>query len=715
MATFLGELEEHIRALERDALALEKDPGDGRAERWKTLFRTAHSLKGAARSAGVSPIEQACHGLEAILGAARDGEVLPGAGVVQLLLSAADALEDARNRLQAREELTGGALGAFLARLEVGSFRAGALPPGRAAPPDSAAAPAGSAPEMPELPARAGTHAGFVRLPATKLDTLVARSSELLVARRRAASRQGDLAHVRELMARCLVEGRRSGHMVESLKKLERGIERLAQGLAADQRMLDVAASALEEEVQHARMLPFGEACEGLERMVRDLARAAGKDVELVVEGTDVELDRAILDGLRDPLLHLVRNAVDHGVEPPAERVARGKPARACIRVAAALAGAGVEVVVADDGPGLDLDAIREQAAKRKIPVPEEQWELVRLVLLPGFSTRRLITELSGRGVGLDVVKHRVEVLHGSVEIGFEPGRGTRVVLSLPLTLTTLRVLILRAGGQCFALPTANVRRLVRAGAGDLGAVEGREVLLSDGAPVPVVSLAETVDLAHDGQPERAERAGAKIPLVVVAAGERAIAFAVDELLDEQEVVVKSLGPRLRRVRHFAGATVLPSGRLALILAAADLVQTALGRGPGRALAPALEDQAAAAKRRVLVVDDSVTTRSLEKSMLEAAGYEVLAASDGAEAWELLQERGADLVVADVEMPRMDGFALTEAIRGSARFRDLPVVLVTSLEAERDKARGLEAGADAYLPKSAFDHTELLQVIVQLL
>jgi two-component system chemotaxis sensor kinase CheA len=739
MAIFLDELEEHARTLEASALGLERDAEAAHADLLKTSFRAAHSLKGAARSAGVPLVETVCHRLEEVLGAACEGGAPASPDLAQLLLSAADALDDAGRRLRANEALAGGPFAAILARLQ------GAGPPPAPAtspePQRPASGPGGAAPPVSEA---------VVRLPAGRLDALVDRSGELLVARRRAARRQDDVAALVDTTSRCLEEWRRLegplrkwtaaaagrgedaregpngaeaprplprraiasiGRVKDGLRRLDRELERFALGLASDHHVLDQAASPLEEEIRRVRMLRFEGACEGLERAVRDLARAAGKEVDLAIEGGHIELDRAILAGLRDALLHMVRNAVDHGIESPAERVAHGKPARGRITVAASLNGAGVEVVVADDGRGLDLAAIRERARERNVAVPEDERELVRLVLLPGFSTSRLVTELSGRGMGLDVVRHCAEALHGRVDVTFEPGRGARFALALPLTLTLIRALLVAAGGQVFALPVTHVRRLVRARPSDLGHVEGREVLLGGASPVPVVSLADALALPA-AEPARA---GGKVPLVIVISGGRETALAVDELLAEQEVVVKSLGRRLRRVPHFAGATVLPSGALSLILAPAELAQAALGRAPGRSVAPQDDEKREVEKRRLLVVDDSVTTRSLEKSILEAAGYEVLTAGDGEEAWRLLQEKGADLVVADVEMPRLDGFALTEAIRGSKRFRDLPVVLVTALETERDKARGLEVGADAYLPKSAFDQTQLLEVISRFL
>ncbi len=743
---FVEELEDHVRALNRDLLALEQQPEQEHGELIKRLFRTAHSIKGAARSAGVEPVESACHRLEATLGALRDGMRPLTPELLELLLSAADALQDAAGRLRAQQDLRGSALQQVLPQLDPAlQARAETAPP----PPKAVLS----------MPAsRAPDEDGSLRVAAAKLDALAALGSELLLTRRRLSARQEDMAQLREMARRLVVEWRRLekplrtlsaprkggdaslplplplpaaaalaaapapavlprralvalGRTKENVRRLEQSLERLARDLRADQHALDLAASALEQEVRRLRMLPFAEACEELDRAARDLAKAAGKDVELVIEGAEVELDRAILERLKDPLLHLVRNAIDHGIEPPAQRAAAGKPGRGRVSVAASLRGDGVEVVVADDGAGLDLQAIHARAAKGQSAPPSDPRELQRLIFQQGFSTAAVVTELSGRGVGLDVVRHRAESLHGSVEVSSEPGRGTRFALLLPLTLTTLRAVIVVAAGELFALPTTSVRRLLRIGAAELGSIDGREVALTGGTPLPIASLAATLGL----RAQEPARSCAKLPLVVVAAAEQELAFAVDALLTEQEVVVKSLGKRLRRLRHVAGATVLQDGRLALILTAGELVQTARRRATRMGFADALQPAAASVRKRLLVADDSVTTRSLEKSILEAAGYEVVAAADGLDAWQLLQDQGADLVVADVEMPRMDGFSLTEAIRDSKRFRDLPVVLVTALQSERDRARGLEAGADAYLAKSAFDQQQLLATIAQLL
>lgn len=807
MNTFLDELQEHVRALNRESLALEKNPAEAeRARRLQELLRTAHSLKGAAHSVDLSLIEQACHGLEDLLAGVRDNRVAFDSELFSLLFAMADSLEEAEMRLREQRDLADSPLGALLPRLEAAvgipalrpfepaprpldagvplagrdagempapqppaAQEAGAPPPVRSTPPtehsesggvvrpgdrppEPSVQPSGASRQPPpaalaQLPRAA--IAGFVRVPAEKLDALLTYSGELLVARRRVESRTSELEAIREFLGRWKTERRRCdralrtlkraenggrsglpsmagtgdgkllprpaavvlGQIDDNLRRLEKDLERFAMVLTSDGRQLDQVADLLDDAVRRLRMLPFAEACQGLDRLVRDLARASGKEVVLLVEGGQVELDRSILEGLRDPLYHLVRNAVDHGIETPDQRQAAGKLAQGRITLAAALRGTQVEVVVADDGRGLDLEAVRQQVRQQGLGEPPDERDLASCIFLPGFSTASLITSVSGRGVGLDVVKSQVELLHGTIDLSFTAGQGTRFALAVPLTLTTLRALLVEAGEQTFAWASTNVQRLVRIGPDDIRMVGGREMLVNGKSLLPMASLAETLGLPAT----TAAGAGGKRPGLIVAAAERRMVFVVDELIAEQEIVVKGLGDRIRRVRNFSGATILPSGRIALVLNAAALIRAAMSRSVGPTPAPVPAMTGSLARKRLLVVDDSVTTRSLEKSILEAAGYEVVTAADGEAGWKLLQERDVDLVITDIEMPRMDGFELTEAIRRSKRSHELPVILISARSSDRDKARGIEVGADAYIVKSTFDQKELLEALGQLL
>jgi two-component system chemotaxis sensor kinase CheA len=408
-------------------------------------------------------------------------------------------------------------------------------------------------------------------------------------------------------------------------------------------------------------------------------------------------------------LLQLCRNAVDHGIETPAERKAAGKPAEGIIRLRGELRGAEVLLTVADDGRGLDLPAVRQQAQRRGLPLPATAREAAAVVFSVGFSTAPSVTELSGRGVGLDVVKAAVESLHGTVALASEPGQGVSFTVRVPVTLTTFRAVLFRVGGHVFALPASAIRRLERLSPERIASVEGRDMLATPEGPIPLGSLAQAVGLPS------ADPSTGRAPVALIEVGTRIAALVIDELLEEREVLLKPLGRHLRNSRFVLGGTLLPDGQLALVLSAAELVRAFLSSGRGDSLAAKLTSDHSQARKRILVADDSITTRSLEKSIIESAGYDVLAVADGEEAWRVLQQRPVDLVVSDVEMPRMDGFALAEAIRGSRRWGRLPVVLVSALCSDADRARGLAVGANAYIAKGTFDQHELLQTISQLL
>jgi len=783
MVTFQGELEEHARGLNRDLLSLESgQDGASASELLTTLLRTAHSLKGSARSVNVSLIESACHHMEDIFAAVQGGQLSLGLDLFQLLFSAADGLDDAARRLREKKSLSEGSLVEIIPRLQTAAkgqiTPRPAFPPSVVLPsPDPKKKAAGSASclalpvpsvgsSIPPVDSPVPTQAeatrpvtasrvavpvsseGSVRISASKLDALLVRSGELLVAMRRSGGRAREVSALRGFVKRwqeewlttekelkrllmrddksAKVSSERSpsgrdrngaaralgtiGAVKESLGKIDKELAALSRDLSTDHHILDQTASSLDQEIRRARMLPFAEVCEGFTRTVRDLSRSLGKEVNLSIEGGDVEIDRSILERIKQPIMHLVRNAVDHGIETHDQRTANGKPAAGLVTVAASMRGDRVEILITDDGGGLDFAAIRREAKKRSLPEPTSDLEASHLLFASGFSTSRMITTVSGRGVGLDVVKTHVESLHGNVEVSSKQGQGTRFVLNVPLTVTTIQSLLVVAGGQTYAIPAMAVEKLLRVGRADVASIGGREVLLLDKAPEPLVCLAELLGLSS----RRPIVSVGKIPAVLVSTGTHRIAFLVDELMTEQEVVVKSFPPRLALLRNFAGATILETGRIALILNVSELVGNAIQHAASRSLTAVLSNEPAAQKKRLIVADDSVTTRTLVEAILEEAGYEVNTAADGMEAWQILQEKGADLVVSDVEMPRMDGFSLTETIRGSSRYQDLPVILVTALETERDKARGMEVGADAYLVKSAFDQQHLLETIQQL-
>lgn len=700
LASFVEELEGHIASLNRDFLDLERGSTAQRSELLHGLLRTTHTIKGASRAASVSVVERATHALEDVLVGLRDGSLAVSPAVFELLFGVTDAMADIGERLGTARSLAGAPLEGFLPRLAE-------LAPSTTEPAVVSRAPTsergfeqatGQAAD--HAPASSSAAGNALRVRSEHVDELVEQVSELLVTSRRESERAEQIERIRGIAAATATSN--------DARRLLVALERFASVHQADARKLAADLKQLDATVKRLRMVPFSDACRNLERAVRDLATAGSKSVSLVVRGGEVELDRAVLEGLRDPLLHLVRNAVDHGIEAPEERSRAGKPPQGVVTVAASLRGAEVLITVSDDGRGLDFEAIRAQLRRRELPVPAREHDLAQSIFTPGFSTSRIVTDVSGRGVGLDVVKRAIETLRGAIDIAFQPGLGATFTLAVPLTLSALRVVLVRSSGSVYALPGTSVRRLLRAAPGDIASIGNVQTVLVDGVAVPVSPLAALV-----GKPSGPRPNEGKVALVVVSAQGVDVAIVVDELIEEREVVVQSLGPRLDAIGTASGVIVLPSGRLSLILNPSVLVARARTAGSGTALfaAPVLEQR----RRRVLLVDDSLTTRTLERSILESAGYIVLVASDGVEAWALLQERGADVVVSDIEMPRMDGLVLTETIRSSPRFRDLPVVLVTGRARDEDRVRGLAVGANAYLVKSAFDQANLLETIAQVL
>lgn len=773
MATYLEELHEHVEAMNRDLLALEKGlPDEQRGEIMKVLFRSAHSLKGASRAVSVDVIEEACHIMEDILADVRANKRTLTQGLYSLFFKVADAIQEVGMRLRDDQEIIDTGLHALIPKLRIAASDREApehelddqpanptvdsslldetsieTPQGTTAEKTRTLTAAPSSEQVqPDVRAESvavatSTGTASVRVAAEKLDALLSQNGELLVARRRINQRAVEASAFSESLAelhgawnewskplqKLLVDKtdelsaatlkdklpRRAiaimQRTTEQLTRLEKEAERLAANMAADSRVLGHTCDALNDEVYRVRMLPFAEACGALDRAVRDIAQATGKKVDLVIQGEDVEVDRSVLEGLKDPLLHLVRNSVDHGVESPADRQSKGKPPNARITVSAELCGGLIEVVVADDGRGFDLPRIRELAKQRGLAVPVDEADQARLVFLPGFSTASTVSDVSGRGVGLDVVVSSVEALHGTVDVKFTPGGGSRFTLSVPLTLTTVRCLLATAAERTYAIATSAVQQLVRFDPATIAKFSGRDVLLLGGTPTPLTALSEVL-----GQGKyQSSSENAKMLAVVVGVNDQRVALVVDELCAEQEVLVKSLGSRIRFARHISGATLLPSGGVALVLNASNVVATALGNKLYHHAAIERPKAETRRKQRLLAVDDSLTTRTLMKSILEGAGYEVVAAVDGVHAWELLTHTDVDLVVSDVDMPRMDGFTLTDKIRKSKKHGELPVILVTARGSDEDKTRGVRVGASAYLVKSGFDQSNLLKSIEQ--
>jgi two-component system chemotaxis sensor kinase CheA len=438
----------------------------------------------------------------------------------------------------------------------------------------------------------------------------------------------------------------------------------------------------------------------------------------LILQGIHVEIDKRILEEMKDPLIHLLRNCVDHGIEKPEEREVRNKPRCGKITIAISrVSGNKVEILITDDGAGIEIAKVKEAAVKRGIVSQKEvehldEQEALLFIFQSEISTSPIITSISGRGMGLAIVREKVEKLGGHISVEAKPQIGSSFRILLPVLLATFRGIHIKTADQVFVIPTANVERVLRLKPEAIKTVENKETISLNGRVVSLVRLNEVLALPRQ---ERIGEEAGFIKVLVLSAAEKRIAFVVDEVLDEQEVLVKNLGKQLARVRNVACATVLGTGKVVPILHVPDLIKSAV-RMPGTGMRTVITpDQDKTKSKSILVVEDSITSRMLLKNILESAGYQIKTAVDGVDALMVLKTEIFDLVVADVEMPRMNGFDLITKIRGDKKIAQLPVVLVTALESREDRERGVEVGANAYIVKSSFDQSDLLEVIQRLI
>ena len=662
---FAADATERLDRMGDDLLQLERAPGD--SELLGDLFRQAHSLKGAAGVIGLHHVADLCHALEGPLQRLRSGQLELTAAVTDSLLAVIDGLRSmVVTPLDGADEGQHAGLAAGLTqRLAEGA--------GREVRPVSSAAD-----HMPNAPAsteghpatRAEAHTPIMQVAVHRLDQIDRLISESAAAHLR----------VGQLIAETMGTDPNSVVQYRDLARL---------------------LSRLQEVTMQARMVPLSTVTPNLHRVVRDVAHTQGKQVRWEVEGGDTEIDRNVLEKLRDPLIHLVRNSVDHGIEPSDERVAAGKPAEGFVRLRALQRGSDIVISISDDGRGIDLELVQAAAARDGIDVgslaPDQ---IIDLIFRPGLSTASEVTEVSGRGVGLDVVRTNLGLVRGRVEVRSVPHHGSEFTVSVPLTLTIVQCLIVESGGKRLAVPLHAVFNLLPADAEEYQ-VAGQAMVMNGEVAVPLASLALTLGI---GEADRG-------PVVVVAGDPAGHAFRVGALVGQRDLVVKGLGRLLPRLDSIAGAGIEADGSIVVVLDVPGLVS---GVRHGIVSEPPAA-RAEPHRPSILVVDDALTVRELERSILERSGYAVRVAADGMEALKLLQREPADLVLTDLEMPAMDGIRLIEAIRRHKALSSTPVVILTSHDSEADRQRGLAAGADAYVIKRNFDQPRLLSLVEQLL
>jgi chemotaxis protein histidine kinase CheA len=730
---FIQEARDRISRMNSGLVYLGKNPGDSRLE--DDILREAHTLKGAARMMGFSKISELSHRFEEALSRRKEGKVASNQDLTDALFFTLDTLSSLVDSL-AQTNRTPVDLDGVIDRLRLAQAlpEDAPAPDSRAAPSPSATPPAGS-PKPPAVesdPCTVPEAGGGIRVDPERLDDLATLLTEAIG------------CHLRQVELRTLIAemGRRYRRVGQNLlaffaEAAEKGT--LPAELASQARLLlteaagvflevarrhpDLARREIEEttalsqvledirsETLAIRMIPLSPLFESFHRVVRELSRELGKDVELVVRGGKTEIDRKVAEALTGPLIHMIRNAVDHGIETPQVRANLNKRLRGRVAIMATPKKGRVVIEVEDDGKGIDLQEVRETAIRKgmiseKVAYRLDDRELLSLIFRPGFSTAGTMTEISGRGIGMDVVRNTAERFNGAVDIASTPGKGTKVTLELPFTMAVSRVLLFRVGGQSFGIPIMHSDGVFRFAARDIVMVEGRKTVPFGEAPVPAVWLSNLLDVGAADYRRSSNLA------VIVRHSQRRLALVVDSVEGEFEFIVKDLGTYLKKVPLFMGSSILGTGEIALLLDVYDLM-SAIRLRPEEASFP--EDEAGAAPGEILVVDDSLLSREMQQRVLSCAGYRVETAPSSSAALDLLARRPFDLLVAGVRMRGMDGVELVGRIRSKAYGKALPVVLVASRDHAEDRERALSAGAQACVEKEDFDVEHVTPVIRRL-
>ncbi|OEZ99817.1 gliding motility regulatory protein [Janthinobacterium sp. HH107] len=747
---FRMEADSQTQILTDGLLAMERHAGDAAAV--EAMMRAAHSIKGAAAIVGLQVVVQLAHGMEDSFVAAQHGRLKLTPERVDVLLSGVDLivqlsrLDDAGAEawLAANAAQIDQTLNAIAGIADLPELPAlPSLPASAPAPlpqetpnPTELQAPvaSGLAGEEPESAAAPAPRAGAApaKAVAQNFDKLLSLASESRInahqmhpfvgALQRFKRNQSSLFSAIEHLHEAIARSADPGLMEKSLLALQKTqplkqfmLEHIADIETYERRLLAVSQGMV-DEVLALRMRPFRDGIHAFPRMVRDLARSLGKEVQLEIEGEDTLVDRDILAKIESPLNHMLRNAIDHGMEGPYERIDAGKEAMGTIRMEARHRAGMLSIEISDDGRGVDLEKIRQSVIERKMASPAmaaalSPGELLEFLFLPAFSLKATANQLSGRGVGLDIVHETIRQQNGTVRLESEPGRGFRALITLPLTQSIVRALVVDVHGEAYAIPIVKVESVVRVPQAAIHTLENKQFFELKGEHLGLVSAAQVLELG-----EAASQTD-DLPVVVIGRGKQSYALVVDAIRGEQSLAVQAIDPIFGKMRDISAAALLDDGEPVLILDVPDLllsIDKLLHEGGLHQLAQAGHAQQRRAKR-ILVVDDSLTVREMERKLLLARGFEVDVAIDGIDGWNVVRSGEYDLVITDVDMPRMDGIELVSLIKKDLHLHKLPVMIVSYKDRPEDRARGLSAGADYYLTKGSFHDETLLDAVADLI
>ncbi|BCB95188.1 hybrid sensor histidine kinase/response regulator [Dissulfurispira thermophila] len=731
IARFVEEAREHINKLNDGFVLLEKNPDD--KETINAVFRSAHTIKGSSRMMKLTQISETAHKLEDVLGAVRDSKITLSKETFDLIFSAVDAISNMVEKTALGQEITDDntALCEALAAAAKGSktdITADKPAPQSESPKTEPAVPQALPTSSIEPKVEVKTTvktppatSETLRISANKLDRLIKLMEEIVSTKSKAKTILHDIKSLESAAKRQLElisQKAQSNTIVTAFTSLISDIKDLVSMINDYSTISSLLSDELRSTALTLRMVPLSMVFDSMPRMVRDLSRTLGKDIDIIIEGSEIELDKQIVDRLAEPILHLIRNAIDHGLEPADERKNANKPAKGTIRLSASYDAASVLIDVRDDGRGIDKEKIKEKALRKKMFTAEEieamsDIALMDLIFQPGFSTSAIVTDVSGRGVGLDVVKKTiVEDLKGSISIETALGSGTAFHIRLPLTLAIMRLLLISASGITFAIPAQYVKEVLRVPETEFMDVLDKKAIRLRNEFIPVERLSDILK-CPDNKAQQAQKMKKTIrePLIMIihAVAEK-LGLIIDELIDEEDMVIKPFPLCIKKTGMSVGVTISGRNKVVNVLnisAVIDAIKNLKG-------SVVKERQIQERALNILVVDDSINTREIEKSILESYGYKVDLAEDGMDGLNKAMKFKYDAVITDVEMPLMDGFSLTERLRAEESYKDTPIIIVTSRSKEDDKMRGIRVGADAYIVKGSFDQNNLIETLQNL-
>jgi two-component system chemotaxis sensor kinase CheA len=749
--TFRIEADEHLAAFSSGLLELEKTQSEQRyTDLIETLFREIHSLKGAARSVDQKEVETICQPLESAFSAFKRKDLTLSPKTFDLFFKTVDFLTKLINGSFAEPSAGDHLIQMELIR-QLKAITEGNIvdvskkEPEPATEDEAVELVSVSVSETPgqwdgsknELIKSSET----VRISTSKLESLLFQAEELIQTKMAisqylielediniwlAGKKTGSIKwNVNRSMISAALFREWTDEYETSINKMEGQIAGLTRLMERDKYSIDSVVDNHLEAMRQILMLPVSSLTEIFPGMVREISHEQNKEIDFHIIGSELEIDKRILDELKDPLIHLLRNSIDHGIGLPKDRILQNKPKQGTIiLIFTAMDSGMIEISLADDGRGINTELVLKAAIKsgiitRKAAENLSPGEIMSLIYQSGVSTSKIITDISGRGLGLSIVSEKIEKLNGTISIETEVNKGTTFHILLPMTIATFRGILVKLDEYMFILPTMNVERVMRVEPEKILRVKNYETIMIDNRIMSVADLGRVLGLPehqHAGKTKRdpGNEKQDQIIIVVLVSGEHHIAFRVDDVVDEQQVLVKGLGKLLNRVRNISGATILGTGKVVPVLNVSDLMKSAIKiNSPG--VKKSIGKHFIPKAGKILIAEDSITSRTLIKNILETAGYQVTTSVDGADAFSKVSSDDFDIVVSDVDMPRMNGFELTARIRQDYKLHELPVVLVTALGSREDRERGIEAGADAYIVKSNFDQTDLINIIKKLI